>query len=286
MKNKPIIFIVGVTASGKTATALRVADELNGEIICADSQTIRKDLNIGTAKPTVEEQKIAKHHMLDLIGPYDRFSVADFKKQAEESIEDIRSRGKLPVVVGGTGLYVDALFYDYDLNLNDVGRKDFEKYSVEELQQMIIQRGYDLPTNKFNPRHLVGVLARGGEKSVDNVPVDGAMIYGIQRPDEEIKNRINLRVEKMFDSGLVDEVKTVIEKYGNPPKKLDAICYPIINRYLDGEISIEEAKEVFKRADWQYARRQKAWFKRNEFIQWYGDEKLASNAIIKDVAHT
>lgn len=286
MKSNSIVFIVGVTASGKTATALRIAKELNGEIVCADSQTLRKDLDIGTAKPNAEEQKITRHHMLDLIGPYDRFSVADFKNQAHEAIKDIHARGKLPIVVGGTGLYIDALFYNYNLNLSDVDRKDFEKYSVDELQQMIINRGYDLPTNKSNPRHLIGVLARGGKSSVDNIPVEGAMIYGIQRSDEEIKYRINLRVDKMFDAGLVDEVKTVVEKYGNPPKKLDAICYPIVKRYLDGEISLKEAKEVFKRADWQYARRQKAWFKRNDFIQWYGDETAAANAIIKDVAHS
>lgn len=286
MKSNSIVFIVGVTASGKTATALRIAKELNGEIVCADSQTLRKDLDIGTAKPNAEEQKITRHHMLDLIGPYDRFSVADFKNQAHEAIKDIHARGKLPIVVGGTGLYIDALFYNYNLNLSDVDRKDFEKYSVDELQQMIINRGYDLPTNKSNPRHLIGVLARGGKSSVDNIPIEGAMIYGIQRSDEETKYRINLRVDKMFDAGLVDEVKTVVEKYGNPPKKLDAICYPIVKRYLDGEISLKEAKEVFKRADWQYARRQKAWFKRNDFIQWYGDETAAANAIIKDVAHS
>ncbi len=285
MSCRPVIFIVGVTASGKTACALEVAKRLNGEIICADSQTLRKDLNIGTAKPAKEEQSSAKHHMLDLIEPYDRFSVAEFKKQAEVAIQEIQSRGKIPIVVGGTGLYIDSLFYDYDLTINKIDRDEYDNLSVNELQQIIVDRGYELPANKNNPRHLIGVIARAGETSIDIIPAKDSLIYGIRRPDTEIKDRINKRVEIMFDNGLIDEVKSVSKKYGKPPAKLDAICYPIIQRYLDGNINLDEAKQLFKTADWQYARRQKAWFKRNQFIQWFEDEKQAADAIIKDVAH-
>lgn len=277
------VFIVGTTASGKTATALKVAKELDGEIICADSQTLRKDLDIGTAKPTPQEQKLVKHHMLDLIDPYERFSVAEFKRQAQVVIADIQKRSKLPIIVGGTGLYIDALFYDYDLKNSSEDRALYEEMSIDKLQQLIKERGFEMPENKQNPRHLVGVIARGGKTSENKQPVNGARIYGIVRPDEDIKKRISLRIEKMFENGLVDEVKEIVKKYGNPPNKLDAICYPIVQKYLDRELTLTETKELFKRADWQYARRQKAWFKRNKFIQWYKSELATAEAIIKDI---
>jgi tRNA dimethylallyltransferase len=130
---------------------------------------------------------------------------------------------------------------------------------------------------------LIGAILRGGEVRQNLVPIDGALIYGLMPSDDVLKQRINDRVEAMFKSGLVEEVKALIEKYGRPNKKMDAIGYPICMSYIDGELAIDEAKEKFKNAHWQYARRQKSWFKRNPYIVWSNTDKQAMNTIIKDV---
>lgn len=283
MKNKPVIFIVGSTASGKTATAISLAHKINAEVICADSQTVRKDLNIGTAKPSKQEQDGIKHHLLDLIEPYESYSVARYKKDAEEAIKDIIIRNKVPIIVGGTGLYIDALFFNYTFKESNIDRKKYENLTVKELQDIIIRRGYLMPRNTENPRHLIGVIARGNNNPEDNKPINNALIYGIKLDDEVLKKRINDRVEKMFEDGFIDEVKSLVKMYGTIPEKLDAIGYPIVQRYLDGQINLSEAKQLFKNADWQYARRQKAWFKRNKYIQWFTDSNELVITVLKEL---
>jgi len=266
-----IIFIVGPTASGKSGLAMEIAQRHDGEIICADSQTLRKDLDIGTAKPSAEDRAEIRHHMLDIIGPYDAFSVTEFQKLAAAAIKDIQSRNKLPIVVGGTGLYVDSLFYQYDLNEQKSSadlKKQLQSKSVQELQQIIINNKWQMPENRDNPRHLIGLILRGGQVRHNSKPVKGAMIYGILPDDETLKSRINNRIETMFANGFVHEVEGVLEKHGRPPKTLDAIGYPITIDYLDGHKSLDEIVELFSRGHWQYARRQKSWFKRNEHIIW------------------
>lgn len=283
-----ILFVVGPTASGKSALAMELARKFNGEIICADSQTLRRSLDIGTAKPSQQDQLLIKHHLLDIIEPYERFSVSQFKELAETAISDIRIRGKLPIVVGGTGLYINALFFDYhfcvDRSIYDVEMKQkLESMSVEELQEIIEREGYPMPENLYNPRHLIGVILREGQVHSNDKSIPGALIYGLMPKDEVLKQRIAERVDVMFNRGLVEEVKAVIEKYGNPPQKLDAICYPIIKKYLDGEINLDQTKEMFKKADWQYARKQKSWFKRNKNIQWFQDDKSAFEYIKDEI---
>lgn len=273
-----VVFIVGPTASGKSALAMELARRLNGEIVCADSQTIRRGLDIGTAKPSVEDQNEIKHHMIDIVGPYESFSVNQFKKMALDTIEDIRFRGKIPIVVGGTGLYVDALYFDFDVDeLTDSSdyKNELEQLTVLELQEIITKNNYPMPTNSQNPRHLIGVILRAGKVYENKRPIKGALIYGLMPDDETLKQRINDRVDLMFEHGFVDEVRELIKNYGRPYKKMDAIGYPICMSYLDGEITLDEAKEKFKSRDWQYARRQKSWFKRNPNIKWFQDADSA-----------
>lgn len=277
-----ILFIVGPTASGKSDLAMKLAEKFGGELICADSQTVRRDLTIGTAKPTDEDRRRVPHHLLDKIGPYDSYNVASFQRDAKDAIEAILSRGRLPIVVGGTGLYIDALFYDYSLQPQAVDRRELESKTVEQLQEIILSNGWQLPTNAQNPRHLIGAISRGGTYAEDTLPIAGARIYGVLQPDDELKRRIASRIDVMFDQGFVDEVEHLIATYGRPPMKMDAIGYPIVMRYIDGEISIDTAKELFKRGDWQYARRQKAWLKRNEHIQWL-DPVTAYSVIEKEL---
>lgn len=280
-----VLFIVGPTASGKSSLAIRVARELGGEIICADSQTLRRHLNIGTAKPSVQEQTEIPHHMLDVIEPYERFSVAQFKKQAESIIKDCQKRSVLPIVVGGTGLYIDSLYYDYSLPLTKSSeRVELEKLSVEQLQAIITQKGYEMPENAANSRHLVGVIARKGQSPQDRKLRKGSVIVGLTRDDESLKKRIAQRIDGMLQAGLIDEISAVSAKFGQPPSKLDAICYPIFYRYISGEIDLIKAKDLFARADWQYARRQRAWFKRNPNIEWFTDEETAYRSLEKQLA--
>jgi len=262
---------------------MELARRLDGEIICADSQTVRRGLNIGTAKPTTAAQEEIAHHLLDVIEPYESFSVAQFKQLASAAVEDVLSRGRVPIVVGGTGLYIDALYFDFRLDNSQQKDKDLlDQKSVAELQEIITKNGYQMPENHQNPRHLVGTILRKGKYHSDSEPIPGALIYGLRFDDDALKDRIKKRVNQMFDDGFVDEVRSVIARYGKPPSKLDAIGYPIVMQLLSGEIDEDEAKQLFATADWQYARRQRAWFKRNKHIVWLNTGPGAVEAIIKD----
>jgi tRNA dimethylallyltransferase len=281
-----LIFVVGPTASGKSGLAMELAEKLNGEIICADSQTLRKSLDIGTAKPSKLDQQKIKHHLLDVIEPYERYSVAQFKKLAKEAISDIQGRGKLPIIVGGTGLYINALYFDFDVNEDSSNSKyktELEQKSVKELQEIIRESEFVMPENMNNPRHLIGVILREGQVRKDIVPVQNALIYGLMPEDEVLKNRISERVMQMFDNGLIEEVRGLILQYGEPPEKLDAIGYPITARLINGEINEMEARNLFVQAHWQYARRQKSWFKRNKNIKWFQEVKQASEHICSEI---
>lgn len=275
VKNSLELYIVGPTASGKSALAMRVAQTHDGEIVCADSQTIRRHLDIGTAKPTIQDQSKVTHHMLDIIEPFDNYSVSLYQEAAKQAVENIKARNILPIIVGGSGLYIDSLLFNYSVTTpNQNEEKDsLEKLSVSELQKIIKDKKYPMPLNSNNPRHLIGVILRRGEMHEDRTEIDShKKIIGILPNDETLKKRIDERVENMFAHGFIDEVKELLERYGSFPDRLDAIGYPIAEKYLSGEITEKEAKERFKRADWQYARRQKAWFKRNKYIEWFSNE--------------
>lgn len=270
-KDNPTIFIVGPTASGKTALAIRLAKLLDGEIVCADSQTVRREMNIGTAKPTLAEMEGIPHHCLDLVEPYEEFSLYQYQSLAKKSIEGIQARGKRPIVVGGTGLYIDALYFDFELPEIEQ-RENAEEYnnlSVDELQQKIKIACLEMPENDKNPRHLINVLLRAGQSGRQNKPAEGTIIIGLRPERSVLVGRINARVEAMYDGGFVEEVKMIVSKYGRPPRNFDGIGYRIVMRYLDGEVTLDEAKELNKIADRQYAKRQMSWFKRNDNIEWF-----------------
>ena len=192
---KSILFIVGPTASGKSSLAMEVARRLNGEIICADSQTVRRGMDIGTAKSTKAERAEIAHHLLDVIDPYERFTVSDFQQLAELAVKEIKSRGKLPIVVGGTGLYIDALAYGFKLRADaDMdNRKVLDQKSVEQLKEIINERGLELPENDQNPRHLIRVIETDGQKSEKGKLKEGAMFVGLDPGKEELKKRIEKR---------------------------------------------------------------------------------------------
>lgn len=233
-----LLVIVGPTASGKTALAIELAQKFNGEIVCADSRTVYKYLDIGTAKPTKEERALVPHHLLDVVNPDEPFTVADFKKLANQAIKDIQKRGKLPILAGGSGLYIDSVIYDYQFSPAN-SRRDSQ-----------------------NPRHLAkDIPAKRSGLGQDT------FIIGLDISREELKTRIEKRVSQMIKDGLVDEVEFIHQKFPNS-KALDAPGYKAILAYLNDGLSLDEAQALFIKNDLQLAKRQKTWFKRNNSIHW------------------
>ena len=235
------IIILGPTGSGKTGVAIKIAKAIDGEIISADSRAIFKGMDIGTAKPTLEEQDNVPHYGIDLVNPDERFTVADWKKYAEEKIAEIKARGKVPIVVGGTGLYIDALIYDYKFK-GPTGAKigDFEQKSC-----------------------------------TDRTEVKGDfLLIGIKWGTEELRERLKKRIDQMFSEKLYDETRTLVSKYGLDLGAMKSDIYEYAWKYINGELTLNEAKEQCFYEDWHLAKRQMTWFKRNPKINWLPLEKI------------
>lgn len=265
----PLIAIVGQTASGKSSLALTLAERYNGEIIAADSRTLYKGMDIGTAKPSVADQARVPHHMLDVIAPDQTFTVADFKQQATELIKDIQSRGKVPVLVGGTGLYIDSVLYDFTLRpVNETQRAALERLSVIELQERITEQGLGLPNNPENPRHLVRVLESNGEPSTRKPLRSHTVLIGLEVSQELLQERITERVDHMVTGGLEQEVRHLANTYAWQTPGMSAIGYAEFQPYFAKEQTLEQVKEQIIVHTRQYAKRQKTWFKRNADIRW------------------
>jgi len=277
----PLVVILGATASGKTTLAMEVAKRFNGEIICADSRTIYKQMDIGTAKPTKKEQSEVRHYGLDVITPDKSYSAAQFKQLALGAMGDINSRGKLPIMVGGTGLYIDGVLFDYQfLPLSDpYERKRLNKLSVERLQAEIIKKGLPIPENSQNPRHLSRTLETNGVIPKKGKLRPNTCIIGIQTDLKNLKNRITKRVEKMLKEGFIKEVSELSRQYGWDAPGLQAPGYKAFKGYFEGKIKLDEAKVQFARNDYLLARRQRTWFKRNKSIQWVNNKAKAVDII-------
>ena len=267
----PLIVIVGPTASGKTALAIELARQFDGEIICADSRTVYKDMDIGTAKPTIEERRLVPHWGLDLVEPNERFTAADFKRYANQKIKDIRARGKVPFLVGGTGLYVDAVIFDYtfgdEADLEQ--RQRLEAMTIEELHRYCIENNVKLPENSQNKRYVIRAIEQKGVNNRRrNSPISNSIIVGIATDRDALRTRIKNRTEQLFADGVVEEAKILGKKYGWESEAMTGNIYPLIRRYFDGELTIDEVKEQFITLDWRLAKRQLTWLKRNKYIEW------------------
>lgn len=267
----PLVVIVGPTASGKSALAIKLAKKFGGEIVCADSRTVYTGMDIGTAKPTAQERAEVPHWGLDLVEPNELFTAADFKRYANEKIEQIRRRGRIPFLVGGTGLYVDAVIFDYQFGppADKARRAVLEAMSVEKLQMYCKINNITLPTNPANKRHLVRAIE---QKSINakrrNTPIDSSIVVGITTNKEQLQVRIAERCEQLFDDGVVSEATLLGKKYGWNSQAMTGNIYPLIHRYLDNELTLEDTKQKFISLDWQLARRQLTWLRRNPFIHW------------------
>lgn len=272
MATKPLVVIVGPTASGKTGLAIELAQQYGGEIICADSRTVYKGMDIGTAKPTIAERAAVPHWGLDLVTPNESYSVAAFKEYALEKIAEIRGRGHVPFLVGGTGLYVDAIVFDYNFGsvVDGKRREALEGQTLEELQQYCNKNSIELPENYKNKRYVINAILQNGNvsKRRDSL-IENCNIVGITTEKEELVNRIALRTEQIFDDGVVDEAKRLADRYGWESEAMTGNVYRLCRQYLDGAHSLEQTKERFRTLDWRLAKRQLTWLKRNRFIKWH-----------------
>jgi len=268
--NPPLIVILGQTASGKSALALDLARRFNGEIIAADSRTIYKGMDIGTAKPNPAEQQAIRHHLIDVLTPDKPFSVADFQRLARQAINDIAGRGNLPILVGGTGLYIDAVIYNFSFRApaQPEERQQLQELAVQELQAMLTQKGLSIPKNQQNSRHLIRALEAGDSTHQRTALRPNTLVIGLNIDPEVLQQKISQRVDAMVEQGLVAEVEMLAKKYGWATPALQAPAYKAFRPYLAGVVSIDQAKQAFVQNDRQYARRQKTWFKRSPDISW------------------
>lgn len=285
--NNRVIAVVGATASGKTSYAIELAKKINGEIISADSRLVYKGMDIGTAKPTIDEMQEIPHYMIDVVEPEYNYSVGLYVKEAKKHITDIISRGKVPIVVGGTGLYFRVLLENYDLP--DVKpdyelRKELSSYSYEELLEMLTKLDEKAANSveKNDKKKLIRYIEiiKLAGKPLDLVRRVKEKEFnvewvGLNFPREILYDRINKRVDLMIEQGLIDETKKLLQKHGRISNITDTIGYREVLSYLDGELSLDEAKDKLKQNTRNYAKRQLTWFRKNEQINWncYPDRK-------------
>lgn len=287
MKKPTVIVICGPTASGKTALSIELAKKINGEIVSADSMQIYKDMDIGSAKVTPEEADGIKHYLIDCVSPDERYSVANYKKDAKAAIEEILKKGKVPIIVGGTGLYIDALIYEIEyknIKINEDYRKELEKIKEKEGLETLYKKALEIDPEamkKISPndyKRITRILeiyeATGKNKTqqeaesrLNEIPYN-YKVFAIDYDREKLYERINKRVDIMIEKGLIDEVKNLLKKYKDFPTAMQGLGYKEVKQYLDGELSKEEMIEKVKQESRRYAKRQFTWFRKNKQTIW------------------
>ncbi len=297
MKNKDNLFIlIGPTAIGKTSLSIELAKRMNGEIISADSMQIYKYMNIGSAKVTKEEMENIPHHLIDIVLPNEDFTVANFKDNATNLIKDINDRGKLPIVAGGTGLYINSLVYNlnftqvppnYEIRnkLESLGDKYGNEYLHQELQKIDIESANKVSVNdrKRIIRAIEIFELTGKPMSVYNKnfrkPMEdyNLVMIGLNMDRKELYNRINLRVDLMIEEGLIEEVQTLLSMgYNKDLVSMQGIGYKEIIMYLEGTIALDESIELIKQGTRNYAKRQLTWFRRDNRIKWVNVDEISN----------
>ncbi|ACX53002.1 tRNA delta(2)-isopentenylpyrophosphate transferase [Ammonifex degensii KC4] len=280
----PLVVITGPTATGKTAVGIEVALRLGGEIISADSMMVYKGMDIGTAKPSLEERKGVPHHLIDVVEPHEHFSVGAFQALARKLIEEIHSRGKLPLLVGGTALYIRAVIDGYIFTVK--ADKELRQRLLEEAQEKgtthlhaQLQAIDPQAAAKIHPRdrkRLVRALEiyyqtgkPPSEVMKKEPPPYDVLMFGLNLAREELYRRIEQRVDAMLAAGLVEEVRRLLEQ-GVPPQatSMQGLGYKEIAAYLRGEISLERAVYLIKRNTRRFAKRQLTWFRHDPRIRW------------------
>lgn len=288
MSKQPLIAVVGPTASGKTRLAIDIAKAVGGEIVSADSMQIYKYMDIGSAKPTAEEQSEVKHHLIDFLEPDAEFSVADYTEAAHDTIADIAARGKMPVMCGGTGLYINSVINDITFGETETDyemRAELQKYADENGNEALVNMlaEFDpVSAERLHPNNVRRVI-----RAIEFYKLTGQTIsehqdltkqadgrysptmFCIAWDREELYGRINKRVDIMLKEGLVEEVRRLADMgYTKALNSMKAIGYKELIDYFNGECTYEEAVELIKQSSRRYAKRQLTWFRRDERIHW------------------
>lgn len=298
----PVVVVVGPTAVGKSSLSVELAHALDGEIVTADSMQVYRGMDIGTAKPTPQERKGIPHHLIDVCDPDRHFNVAEYRDLAHNVIADIHRREKLPIVSGGTGLYVKAVLDEFlfpDEGADYTLRQELEAYAKEQGQAALHERlaAVDPPSARRIHPHDVRRVVRALEvylqtgrplsahlRDVQNSPGRyNAIQIGLTRPRDILYERINLRVDRQIEDGLVDEVRTLMAMYPSMPVARQALGYKEIIEYLEGRTTLEEAISLLKRDTRRFAKRQFTWFNRDLRIHWIDLEKTTGSD--EPVAH-
>lgn len=297
METKPkVIVICGPTASGKTSLSIAVAKAIGGEIISADSMQIYRYMDIGTAKVTKEEAQGIPHYLIDVIEPDERYSVADYKIAAEQAIQTILDKGKVPIIVGGTGLYVDALIYGIEypeIEFDAAYRQQLEKQVEEQGLEALYKQAQEIDPeacskiSQNDQKRILRILeifhATGKNKTwhemesrKKGVPYD-YHVYALDMERSLLYERINRRVDSMLEKGLLQEVKTLLDTYTEFPTAMQGLGYKEVVEYIKGNCNEQEMKETIQQESRRYAKRQLTWFRKNKQTIW-----LTTNGTAED----
>lgn len=292
-KNRKIIAIIGPTASGKTGIGVKLAKEFDGEIISADSRQVYKGLDLGTGKDLVEFGDV-KYHMIDICEPGERFTLFDYLPLARKAIKDVFKRGKVPIVVGGTGLYIQGIVEGFELKKSEIdskhrilSREQLEKLTTLQLQKTLkkINSESYKKIDINNPHRLIRAIERAqeGNTPTKNKPDFEALQIGINWPRETLYSRIDKRVEERFEGGMLEEIEGLLKEEVCPEWLIGlGLEYREITNYVTQKtVSFEEMKQVLKYKIHQFSRRQMTWFKRFPEIVWENDYSKISK-IVKD----
>lgn len=282
-----VIVICGPTASGKTSLSIELAKKINGEIVSADSMQIYQDMNIGTAKPTKEEKQGIPHYLIDIISPKERYSVADYKKDAKKAIKEILKKGKTPIVVGGTGLYIDSLIYEIEypnIEFDQKYRTELENRVKTEGLKALYEEAKkidEVAIQKISPNdekrilrileiyHVTKKTKTEQEIESRKNPVEyNYQVYALKWDREILYERINRRVDLMMKQGLVEEVEGILKKYEEFPTAMQGLGYKEVKDFLEEKITKEEMIEKIKMETRRYAKRQMTWFRKNKQTIW------------------
>ena len=305
MNEKPkVIVICGPTASGKTALSIELAKKINGEIVSADSMQIYKDMNIGTAKPDEEEKQGIKHYLMDYVSPEQRYSVAQFKIDAINAIEKIIAKGKTPIIVGGTGLYIDSLIYGIEYNkieIDEEYRKELEKIIEEQGLKILYEKANEIDSEAMkkisvnDKKRIMRVLeiykatgktkTQQEEESKKNGVQYNYIVFTLNMDREKLYAKINRRVDIMIEKGLIEEVKELEKKYKKFPTAMQGLGYKEVIDYIEGKYTKEEMIEKIKMESRRYAKRQLTWFRKNKEAIWLNALETKENNIQQILEH-
>ncbi len=298
MQKNKVIVICGPTASGKTALSIELAKQIHGEIVSCDSMQIYKDMNIGTAKPTPEEMQGIKHYLIGYVSPEERYSVSDYKSDAKKAIKEIIEKGKMPIVVGGTGLYLDSLIYEIeyqDIKLDEAYRQKLEQEVEEKGLEELYEKAKQIdakamekisPNDKKRILRVLEIYHTTGKTKTEQeiesrkkeVEYD-YKVYALNWDRQKLYDRINKRVDMMMEQGLIEEVKQILKKYDTFPTAMQGLGYKEVVEYIEGKVTKEEMIEKIKMETRRYAKRQLTWFRKNKQTIWLNAEDTIEDNI-------